>query len=117
MKIMTRSVTAILLLLVLTTFGYTIAAQQRRQTPTKTSAKPSAIPAPTFDTLLPADSYSIYGEIRGAGQLIRSNALNELLEPILKLAGPPKEFKSIVKWLNAHADDVMTSRLLVATWS
>ena len=74
------------------------------------------MPAPTFDTLLPADSYTFYVEVRGAGQLIRSNAVNELLEPVLKLAGPPKEFKSVVKWLNAHADEVMTSRLLVAFW-
>jgi hypothetical protein len=50
------------------------------------------------------------------GQVIRSSALNDLLEPVLKLAGPPKEFRTIVKWLKAHAEEVMTSRLLVATW-
>jgi hypothetical protein len=116
MKIITRSRAAILLLLLSLALGSTTTAQQRRQTPTKTPAKPAATPAPTFDTLLPAESYTVYGEIRGAGQLIRSNALNDLLEPILKLAGPQKEFKSIVKWLNAHAEEVMTSRLLVATW-
>jgi len=40
--------------------------------------------------------------------------VTDLLEPILKLAGPPKEFKSIVKWLNAHAEQLMNSRLCVA---
>jgi hypothetical protein len=42
--------------------------------------------------------------------------VSELLEPILKLSAPPKEFKTVVKWLNAHSEEVMTSRLLVAAW-
>src|SRR6266498_2297006 len=96
-------------------------AQHRRPvTPTsKVPAAQSAVkrePTPTFDTLLAADSYKIYGEIRSVGQLIRSNGVNDLLDPIVKLTGPPKEFKTIVKWLNAHADEVMTSRILVAAW-
>src|SRR4029453_15300418 len=96
----------------------TTAAQQKRQTPARPQPKatPAPAPAPTFDTLLPADSYKLYVEVRGAGSLVRSNAVNKLPEPVLKFAGPPKEFKSIVRWLNAHADEVMTSRLLVATW-
>lgn len=105
-----------ILFLLLTILPVTTLAQQKRQTPTRPQPKATPAPAPTFDTLLPADSYTIYVEVRGAGQLIRANAVNELLEPVLKLAGPPKEFKSAVKWLNAHADEVMTSRLLVALW-
>jgi hypothetical protein len=103
-------------LLLLTILPITTLAQQKRQTPAKPQPKATPAPAPTFETLLPADSYTIYAEVRGAGALVRSNAVNELLEPVLKLAGPPKEFKSVVKWLNTHADEVMTSRLLVATW-
>lgn len=116
MNVTLRQAAATILLLL--SLVLTAAAQQKRQAPAKTPPKPAAAPtpAPTFDTLIPADSYNIYGEVRGAGQLIRSNAMTELLEPILKLAGPPKEFKSVVKWLNAHAEEVMTSRLLVATW-
>jgi hypothetical protein len=93
-------------------------SQQRRQSPARPQAKPvaSPTPAPTFDTLLATDCYKIYGEVRGVGQLIRSNTFTELLEPVMKLAGPPKELKSLVKWLNTHADEVMTSRMLVATW-
>ena len=105
-----------ILFLLLTILPITTAAQQKRQTPARPQPKTTPVPAPTFDTLLPADSYTIYAEVRGAGQFIRSNAVNELLEPVLKLAGPPKEFKSVIKWLNAHADEVMTSRLLVAMW-
>jgi hypothetical protein len=107
---------AISLLLLLTILTIPTGAQQKRQTPAKPQPKPAAAPAPTFDNLLPADSYVIYGEVRDAGQLISSSALNDLLEPILKLAGPPKEFKSVVKWLNAHTDQVIGSRLLFAAW-
>lgn len=103
------------ILLVLTVLASTTAAQQKRQTTPKTPPKPAAAPAPTFDTFLPADSYSVYVEVRSAGQLIRSNTVNDLLEPVLKVAGPPKEFKSLVKWLNAHAEQIMNSRLFVAT--
>ena len=97
------------LLLLSTILTGSIAAQPQRQPPAK-------LQPPTFDTLVPADSYVIYGEVRDAGQLIRSNTFNDLLEPILKLAGPPREFKAVVKWLNAHADQVTGSRLLVAAW-
>jgi hypothetical protein len=108
------AVAALLLLIVLT--APTI-AQQKRQTPAKPQPKAAApAPAPTFDTLIPAESYTLYGEVRSAGTLIQSNAVNEVLEPILNLAGPPKEFKSLMKWLNTHAEDLMSSRLLVATW-
>jgi len=104
----------LLLLLALTT---PVIAQQKRPTPKPPPrATPAPTPPPTFDTLVPADSYTIYGEVRGAGQVIRSSALTDLLEPILKLSGPPKEFKTVVKWLNAHSEEVMTSRLLVAAW-
>jgi hypothetical protein len=95
--------------------------QQKRQTPAKPPAPraPAAAPTPppTLDTLLPAETYRIYGEVRSVGQLIRSNSVNEILEPILKLAGPPKEFRTIIKWLNTHVDEVMSSRMIVAGWT
>ncbi len=103
-----------------TIFVIPVAGQQKRTTPDKPAPKPAAAapaptPAPTFETLIP-QSYKIYVEVRGVGQLIRSSAFSETLEPVLKLANPPKEFKSLVKWLETHADDVMTSRMLVAAW-
>jgi hypothetical protein len=103
---------AVVILLLLVTLTH---AQQKRQTIPK--PQPKAPVAPTFDTLIPAESYIFYGEVRGAGQLIRSTAVNELLEPVLQLAGPPKEFRAVVKFLNAHSEEVMTSRLLVASWT
>lgn len=106
------------LTLLATTLSLPALAQQKRQTPAKPQPKPAAAPspAPTFDTFLPADSYVIYGEVRDAGQLIRSNTLGDLLEPVLRLARPSKEFRSVVKWINEHADQVSGSRLLIAAW-
>ena len=92
-------------------------AQQRRQ-PAKPVRKVATVQnVPTFDTLIAADTYKIYVEVRGVGQFVRSNSVNELIDPVMKLADPPREFKTLVKWLNTHADDVMTSRMLVATWA
>lgn len=96
-----------------------VAGQQRRRVPEKTPAKPPAAPAPvpvTFDTLLAADSFKIYAEARGVGQLIRSNAATDILDPILKLGGPPGDFVDAVNWLKAHADQMITSRMMVAAW-
>ncbi len=94
-----------------------LTAQQRRNAPPKkpVSAEP-AEPVPTFDTLLAADSYKVYCEIRGVGGLIHSSAVSDLLEPVMKLGRPPEEFKTVVKWLNAHADVLAGSRILVAGW-
>lgn len=115
MRVITRPTVAALLLLTFLTI--TTVAQQKRPASAKPQPKPAAapVPPPTFDTLVPDDMYTIYGEVRGVGQLVRSNVITETLEPILKFAGPPKEFKTMVKWLIAHSDELMTSRLLVAT--
>ena len=112
MKFIARLAALLLFFTILTT--PTVA--QKRQTPAKPLPKPAAppTPAPTFDNLVPADAYVIYVEVRDVGQLIHSSTFNDLVDPILKLAGLPREFKSTVKWINAHADDVMSSRLLVA---
>ena len=113
MNVMTRTAASMLLLLLALTAP--VIAQQKRPAPKpQPRATAAPTPAPTFETLIPADSYTFYGEVRGAGQLIRSSALNDLLEPVLKLSAPPKEFRTVVKWLNAHAEDVMTARLLLA---
>ena len=91
---------------------------QKRQTPAKPPPKPAPAPtpAPTFDNLLSADSYVVYVEVRDVGQVIRSSTVNDLLEPVIKLAGPPREFKSIVKWINGHAEQVISSRMFIAAW-
>src|SRR5262245_60932123 len=83
-------------------------AQRKAQQPARKQPSPAATPAPTpppptFDTLLAAETYRVYGEVRSVGQFIKSNSVNDVLEPILKLADPPKEFRTVIKWLNTHA--------------
>ncbi len=78
--------------------------------------RPAPKPAATFDTLLAADSYRFYAEVRGVGQLIQSPGVTDLLEPIIKLGSPPEEFTKILNWLNSQADALAASRMLVAGW-
>jgi hypothetical protein len=90
--------------------------QVRNTQPKRPPAAEFSEPAPTFDSLLASESYKVYCEIRGVGGLIRSSAVNDLLDPLLKLGGPPKEFKTVIKWLNAHSDALAGSRMMVAGW-
>lgn len=110
--------TALWLVLTISVLSPTLAAQTRRAN-TQRKLPPRTAPkevAPNFDTLLAANSYKIYGEIRGVGQFIRSAGVNDLLDPLIKFAAPPKEFRTLVKWLNLHADELTSSRLLFAGW-
>lgn len=103
--------------LLIAMFVSPIVAQRRpAAAPRKPAPPPVQEIGPSFDSLLAADSYKVYCEIRGVGGLIRSSAVNDLLDPLMKLGKPPKEFKTIVKWLNAHADVLGGSRLLVASF-
>ena len=97
--------------------GSPVLAQQRRVAPPRRAAPATTRePAPTFDSLLAAESYKVYCEIRGVGGLIQSAAVNDLLDPIMKLGASPKEFKTVVKWLKAHSDVLAGSRMLVTGW-
>ena len=118
MKLSTTLLTRLVLAVVL--LAPPLGAQQKRGTtphkPAPQVAAQPAEPTPTFDTLLADDSYKVYVEVRGVGQLIRSSAVNELLEPLIKIVGPPKEFRSALKWLDAHAESLAGSRMFVASW-
>ncbi|MBA3513576.1 MAG: DUF3352 domain-containing protein [Pyrinomonadaceae bacterium] len=105
------------LLLTLLLIAAPLNAQRRRpEAPKPSPAVQPNQPALTFETLLAADSYKIYGEVRGVGPLLRISGINDILDPVMKLAAPPKEFKTLVRWLNSHADELMTSRLMFAAW-
>jgi Protein of unknown function (DUF3352) len=110
-----KAPTAIVLTFLLVAVFSPIHAQKPRTRP-KPSPRPIVTQPPSFDNLLSSDSYKIYVEIRNVGQLLSSSSVNELLEPVMKLAGPPKEFRAAVKWLMSHTEPVMTSRMLLATW-
>lgn len=106
------------LLLAVVIFAVPVLAQQRRAAPPRRVAPAAAVsePAPTFDSLLAAESYKVYCEIRGVGGLIQSAAVDDLLDPVMKLGKPPKEFRTAVKWLKAHSNIIAGSRMLVAAW-
>jgi hypothetical protein len=107
-----------LLLIVIAAFTSPVAAQRRRgpaaKTPPPTAPKQTG---PSFEDVLATDSYRIYVEIRGVGQLLKTPSFTDVIEPVMKLSGPPKEFKTLLSWLNLQADTLMTSRMLVASWS
>ena len=112
-KLVSRILTFLLALIFLVS---PTAAQQKRQTPRRTPPAQPAEPVVTFDTLLTEDTYRIYSEVRNVGQLVRSTGVNDLLEPITTLSEPPKEFRTLLKWINSHAEALATSRMLVAGW-
>src|SRR6266498_3189222 len=110
-------VTQTLSLLIAMVLFATPLCAQRPATPAKPTpqAAPRALEL-TFDNLLAADRYKIYGEIRNVGQLMSTGGAGEIIDPIIKLAGPPKEFNSIITFLKKNAEALSTSRLLFATW-
>src|SRR5882762_6184026 len=92
---------------------------QQPPTPAKTPAPREAAPRspePTFDNLLAADTYKMYGEVRNIGQLMSTGGVGEIVDPIIKLADPPQQFNSIIKFLKTNAEALATARLLFATW-
>src|SRR5437667_4993586 len=96
------------LLTAIALFGAPLSAQQRR-------APAPAKPLPTFDNLLSVDAYEVYGEVRNVGQLLSTGGAGEIADPIMKLAEPPKEFQSIIKFLKTNSEALATARLLFAT--
>ena len=111
--------TQLLSLLIVVVLFATPLCAQRPATPVKPPAPREAAPRapePTFDNLLAADRYKLYGEIRNVGQLMSTGGAGEIVDPIIKLADPPKEFGSIIKFLKTNAEALTTSRLLWATW-
>ncbi|HUE82784.1 MAG TPA: hypothetical protein VMM84_11790 [Pyrinomonadaceae bacterium] len=92
-------------------------SQQQRPAPTRKPAaeRMAQEPVATFDTLFPADAYRVYGEVRSVGQLVSSAGVSDIIDPLLKVAAP-KQLTEMVKWLDSHADELMTSRMLVAVW-
>ena len=72
-----------------------------QQTPT--AAANETAPAATFDTLLSADAYGVYAEMRMVGQNLNSQEIAGLLTP-LSLGGAPDELLNFYEFLKAHAE-------------
>jgi hypothetical protein len=58
----------------------------------------------------------MYGEVRNVGALLTTGGAGEIVEPIIKLADPGPEFKSIVSFLKKNSEALATSRLMFASW-
>jgi len=103
------------------TFATPIVGQQEPAQPTA-SAKPAANALQQdqqerqIDSLLAVESYKVYGEVKNVGTLVHSGAFAELIDPVMKLADPPKEFRTLVKFVNTNAETLASSRLVFASW-
>src|SRR2546423_9766615 len=104
------------ILVVLVVTAGLFAAPLRAQQPTPPAAAQNATTDPTFDTLLSADSYKVYVEVRNVGQLLTTGGAGEIVEPIIKLASPGPEFNSLLKFLKDNSEQLATSRLMFASW-
>jgi hypothetical protein len=95
-----------------------LCAQQPTPPPQNPPAPAKSAPPsdPTFDTLLAADSYKLYGEVRNVGSLLTTGGAGEIVEPIIKLADPGPEFKSLVQFLKSNSEALASSRLMFGTW-
>src|SRR5260370_27750094 len=105
---------ALVLVIILCT---TLLDSQQPQSPPARPAAARETPkaAPSFDNLLAVDSYEVYGELRNVGQLLSTGGAGEIADPIMKLAEPPKEFQSIIKFLKTNSEALATARWLFAT--
>ncbi len=90
-----------------------------QQTAAQRSAAPPArgaqtTPNVTFDTLLAADSYAVYGELRGVGAYVNSKEVTELLAPAGLAGSAPPEMLDLFNFLRAHAEELATARVMFA---
>lgn len=87
------------------------------RTATTTPQTPAAekSPAVTFDTLLSADAYGIYAEMRAVGQYADSQEIAQLLAPFNFKGSGNDELLALYEFIKSQADALMTSRLMFAT--
>jgi hypothetical protein len=106
----------IAVLLALLLIASPVVAQQPAGTSAATTKQTARLPDPTFETLLATDAYKLYGEVRNVGQLLSTGGAGEIIEPVIKLADPGQEFKSVVNFLKKNSEALANSRLMFATW-
>lgn len=82
---------------------------------TSASAVNERAPAATFDTLLSADAYGVYAEMRMVGRHAASQEIAALVAPLtLGGSGPPDELINLYEFIKAHAEPLTTARLMFA---
>jgi hypothetical protein len=96
----------------------------QRPAPQPTPAAPAASQTPaaeqsspvTFDTLLSADAYGIYAEMRMVGQHAGSQEIEQLLAPFgFEGGSAPNELMVLYEFVKSHSDMLMSARLMFAT--
>jgi len=93
-----------------------VAAQQPAPAKPPAQTTTASEQAPAFDELLATDAYKMYGEVRNVGQLLSNGGAGEIVEPIVKLADPGPQFKSIIGFLKKNSEALAQSRLMFAAW-
>ena len=58
----------------------------------------------------------MYVEVRNVGTLLTTGGAGEIVDPIVKLADPGPQLKSLLKFLRDNAEPLAGSRLMMATW-
>src|SRR5262245_64186049 len=86
----------IAVLLALVFMALSIVAQQPAGKVTAPPRQTPKLSDPTFESLLATDAYKLYGEVRNVGQLLSTGGAGEIVEPIIQLADPGPEFKSVL---------------------
>ncbi|HEY9404786.1 MAG TPA: hypothetical protein VIQ24_19170, partial [Pyrinomonadaceae bacterium] len=82
-----------------------------------TTQTPAAEKSPSvaFDSLLSADAYGVYAEMRAVGRHANSQEFTQLLAPFgLEGGGAPTEWLALYEFIKSHADALMTARLMFA---
>jgi hypothetical protein len=72
-------------------------------------------PAATFDTLLSADAYGVYAEMRMVGRHASSQEVAALVAPLMLGGGANDELLNLYEFIKAHAEPLTTARLMFAT--
>ncbi|HVG28109.1 MAG TPA: hypothetical protein VM864_00160 [Pyrinomonadaceae bacterium] len=90
-------------------------AQRPKPAPPQTAAaKPAtdqSAPDVTLDTLFAADSYAIYGEMRGVGQYVSSEEFKQMLGPLRLPGTVPPEITQLLDFVTSHAETLADARL------
>jgi hypothetical protein len=111
-----RATTIVSLALVIAILAAPLRAQQQPASAPPAQPQAATKSEPTFDTLLSTDSYKLYVEVRNVGTLLTTGGAGEIVDPIIKLADPGDQLKSLVKFLRDNAEPLAASRLMIATW-
>lgn len=111
-----RASTIVSFALVFAIFAPPLRAQQQPASPPPAQRPAPTQPELTLDSLLSTDSYKMYVEVRNVGTLLTTGGAGEIVDPIIKLADPGPQLRSLVKFLRDNAEPLAASRMMIATW-